>query len=197
MLSNFWFLSNILQQRDLSQGSSKGPFKKNPINGFVCISGKPADRNMKYSIAIQELQSPNGPRHSDAILTVSTGDSSTDIDKSIGIVWFSNDIVKPRPGSLTGGAPLGEQTGHCVQVDFREEAGKLACYFNFNVVGEKTGRITAEALFDLSNFPAADLVITGGSDDFAGIVGSGCTSLVPDFDFEGSTFIYNFWYSLK
>ena len=83
----------------------------------------------------------------------------------------------------------------CVQVSFVEGKEELACYFNFNVDnGEKQrGRIMAEALFDLENFPAAELVITGGSGDFEGIVGSGKTEAI-----EGETrdtFIYNFEYT--
>jgi len=98
--------------------------------------------------------------------------------------------VKPQAGELYGGDAIGTQTGHCVQV---EEETALACYFNFNVkYGTMTGRITAEALFDLSSFPNANLVITGGTGDFVGISGSGCTSTIPGFDFEGTTFIYNF-----
>jgi len=58
------------------------------------------------------------------------------------------------------------------------------------------GRITAEALFDLTAFPNANLVITGGTGDFTGISGSGCTSIIPGFEFEGTTFIYNFSFDL-
>ena len=109
-------------------------------------------------------------------------------------VYFSNNIVKPKAGQPNGGSPLGTQSGHCVIV----EVGKsLACYFNFHVTqGDMKGRITAEALFDLTKFPAANLVITGGTGDFTGMAGSGCTSIVPGFLFSGTTFIYNFNYVL-
>ena len=149
---------------------------------------------LTYQIAIQELQSPAGLRHSDGILEVLSGAAGT----NLGMVWFSNDIVEPQEGTAFGGDALGTQTGHCVLVEGTpEEDGLLACYFNFNVInGEMTGRITAEALFDLNNFPEANLVITGGTGDFTGIAGSGCTTRVPGFESEGSTFIYNFSFML-
>lgn len=84
----------------------------------------------------------------------------------------------------------------CVQVSFEEENEKLACYFNFNIQDRKAGhgRITAEALFDLENFPSANLVITGGTEDFEGIVGKGKTEKIEGEDRD--TFIYNFEYSM-
>jgi len=147
---------------------------------------------LPYSFAIQELQAPAGPMHSDGILSFMTGVDGP--GQEMGFVYFSNSIVEPVDGEQFGGSPLGTQSGHCVLV---EVDSKLACYFNFHVTeGDMTGRITAEALFDLNNFPAANLVITGGTGAFTGIAGSGCTSIVPGFDFEGTTFIYNFNYML-
>jgi len=150
---------------------------------------------LPYKIAIQELQSPAGLRHSAGILGMLSGADGP--GTNLGMVWFSNDIVEPQEGAALGGDALGTQTGHCVLVEGTSSDGLLACYFNFNVIyGEMTGRITAEALFDLNNFPAANLVITGGTGDFTGIAGSGCTSTVPGFEFDGTTFIYNFSFML-
>lgn len=159
----------------------------------ICASGK-EPRELRYSLSIQELQSPPGDRHSDGIFALT---DSEDVGTQHDVVWFSNDLVKPLEGSLQGGDLFGDQTGHCVQVE-RGDNAKLACYFNFRIEsGDMSGRIAAEALFDLTNFPAANLVITGGTDSFVGIVGSGCTSIVPGFPFDGTTFIYNFFYDLR
>lgn len=68
---------------------------------------------------------------------------------------------------------------------------ELACYFNFKLEG---GNILAEALFDLVNFPSAELVITGGSGKYLGIVGSGTTRAPADFD--GTTFFYDLKYKI-
>jgi len=150
--------------------------------------------SLQYSISIQELQSPAGPRHSDGIVHLS--DDGTQA-KTLGFVFFSNDIVEPKVGEAKGGNPMGIQTGHCIEVEVDK---LLACYFNFNVRStSKSGRITAEALFDLVNFPAANLVITGGTGDFTGIAGTGCTSnKVPGLEdeFDSTSFIYNFNYDL-
>ncbi|KAL3904262.1 MAG: hypothetical protein SGILL_010136, partial [Bacillariaceae sp.] len=138
------------------------------------------------TIFIQELQSPAGDRHSVGILDIGTGDKS--LGENIGLVWFDNDLAVPNTG---GGTPMGTQTGHCVEV----WVGKnLACYFNFKLDTPDglQGNILAEALFDLENFPDAELVITGGSGDFLGIVGTGVTSAPADFD--GTTFFYTFDY---
>lgn len=142
----------------------------------------------KYLLSIQELQSPTGPRHSDAIQNTG-GDPN--LGTGLGYVWFDNDLVKPNFG-----ASLGDQTGHCIQVSYAEDGGKLACYFNFNVNDDSgcSGRITAEALFDLSSFPNANLVITGGTGDFHGIRGNGCTQAIDDAPEGVATFIYNFSY---
>jgi len=115
--------------------------------------------------------------------------------KPPGTQLYSNHHDRPQQeGELFGGELLGTQTGHCVRV---EEGSLLTCYFNFHLVnGAMTGRITAEALFDLNAFPNANLVITGGTGDFTGIKGGGCTTTVPTFEFEGTTFIYNFVYDL-
>ena len=87
---------------------------------------------------------------------------------------------------------MGKQIGHCVEVEIGME---LACYFNFKFDTEKyKGRITAEASFPMLEFPKANLVITGGTGDFTGIVGSACTAEVPGSD--GTTFIYNFVFTL-
>jgi len=149
---------------------------------------------LPYSFAIQELQSPAGPRHSDAIVRLT--DDGTQA-KTLGFVFFSNDIEEPKVGEAKGGDPMGIQTGHCIEVEVDK---LLACYFNFDVSStSKYGRITAEALFDLANFPAANLVITGGTGDFTGITGSGCTSnKIPgsENEFDGTSFIYNFNYDL-
>lgn len=147
--------------------------------------------SLPYQISIQELQSPAGPRHSEGILSLSAGDGA---GQDVGLVWFSNDIVEPIEGQFKGDVSMGSQSGHCVLV---EEDSLLACYFNFNVqTADKMGRITAEALFDLTNFPNANLVITGGTGDFTGIKGAGCTTTVPGFDFDFTTFIYHFTYDL-
>ena len=66
----------------------------------------------------------------------------------------------------------------------------LACYFRFILEG---GSFTAEALFDLKNFPNADLIITGGTGDYRGIAGTGVTENIVEDD---STFIYNFEYKI-
>jgi hypothetical protein len=145
--------------------------------------------SLSNQIAIQELQSPAGPRHSDGIVSVGEGEAT-----SLGFVWFDNDIVVPVEDETEGGKSLGVETGHCIQV--HADKG-LACYFNFNLTeGDKKGRVTAEALFDLTDFPNANLVITGGTGDFKGIVGHGCTSKVPGSDSNGTTFIYTFDYDL-
>ena len=122
--------------------------------------------SMPHQITIQELQSPAGYQHSDAILNFETGADGP--GQNLGVVWFSNNLVVPEAGQIKGTVPLGTQTGHCVEV---ETGNLLACYFNFKIEsGERTGRILAEALFDLGNFPSANLVITGGTGDFSGIV---------------------------
>jgi hypothetical protein len=133
-------------------------------------------------LRIQELQSPPGARHSDGIVATA-GDP--DQGTSLGYVYFHNDIVDP-----TSSEPMGTQSGHCIQV---HNGVQLACYFNFRIkqANGHYGRLTAEALFDLGNFPAANLVITGGTGEFRGIVGSGCTE---DVDAANGTFIYNFVY---
>jgi hypothetical protein len=46
----------------------------------------------------------------------------------------------------------------------------------------------------LTNFPAADLTITGGTGDFRGIIGSGKT--VKPEPFNGTTFVYEFEYDI-
>lgn len=143
------------------------------------------------TIFIQELQSPPGPRHSDGIINAPAG-ADKNIGDAIGLIWFSNDLAIPNTGGFNGGTPMGTQTGHCVEVSVGLE---LACYFRFNIDScEGKGTITAEALFPLPDFPAADLTITGGTGDFVGIVGSGFTSAPPDFD--GTTFFYTFEYQI-
>jgi hypothetical protein len=95
----------------------------------------------------------------------------------------------PRPVVFDGGEPAGTQTGHCVQV---WDGVQLACYFNFKLL---KGNIVAEALFDLTDFPNADLVITGGTGKYLGIIGSAKTRAPPDFD--GTTFFYDFKYRIR
>jgi hypothetical protein len=153
------------------------------------------------TIEIQELQSPPGERHSNAIINTPGMKEVEGIPKlqddkaeglSTGLVWFANDLVVPGTGGFEGGEPMGTQTGHCVEVWVGKE---LACYFNFNLdAAEGKGSITAEALFDLVEFPNAKLTITGGTGDFTGIVGSGYTSAPENFD--GTTFFYTFDYVL-
>jgi hypothetical protein len=105
----------------------------------------------------------------------------------VGIVYFTNDIVVPEFG-----ASMGTETGHCIQVSDTQ----LACYFNFKIKTDKlSGRILAEALFDLPNFPNANLVITGGTGDFLGASGHGCTT-TPKNSNNVATVIYNFSYKL-
>jgi hypothetical protein len=135
-------------------------------------------------VSVQELQSPPGPRHSDGIVATA-GDPNQ--GTSLGFVYFSNDLVNKDNGS-----PMGKQSGHCIQVYNNEQ---LACYFNFDIEqsGGPSGRITAEALFNLPEFPDANLVITGGTGDFHGIVGDGCTE---DIDAANGTFLYNFQYKI-
>jgi hypothetical protein len=142
----------------------------------------------EYLLSIQELQSPTGPHHSDAIQNMG-GDSN--LGTGLGYVWFDNNLVKPQFG-----ASMGDQSGHCIQVSYAEDGGKLACYFNFNVNDEAgcSGCITAEALFDLSAFPNANLVITRGTGDFHGIHGSGCTAAIENPPEGVMTFISNFNY---
>jgi len=150
--------------------------------------------NKFKTIKIQELQSPAGERHSDGIVT--TPSSMIDGKKmdgyATGLVWFANNLVVPETGGFESGTNMGTQTGHCVEVWIGKQ---LACYFNFNLdTEEDKGTITAEALFDLTNFPSAKLTITGGTEDFTGIVGSGYTTAPEEFD--GTTFFYTFDYVL-
>lgn len=156
------------------------------VFGSHCEQGP--DR--KYLLSIQEIQSPTGPRHSDAIQNTG-GDPAA--GTGLGYVWFDNDLVKPGFGPS-----MGDQTGHCIQVSYDDASPKLACYFNFNVDDEDgcSGRITAEALFDLANFPQANLVITGGTGAFEGIRGSGCTQAIDDLPEGVASFIYNFSYDI-
>jgi hypothetical protein len=65
---------------------------------------------------------------------------------------------------------------------------------NYGRKGGRTGTFTAEGLFNLLDFPSADLVITGGTDGFLGIIGSGKTSKPANFD--GTAIVYNFDYSV-
>jgi hypothetical protein len=146
------------------------------------------------TVVIQELQSPPGPRHSDAILDVIGPPADKNAGTDIGLIWFHNDLAVPD-GTLAGGAPMGVQSGHCVEVWV---GTALACYFRFELdtPDDLKGTITAEALFDLTDFPAADLTITGGTGDFLGIVGSGKTSLgnLPAQPGGITTFLYTFDY---
>jgi hypothetical protein len=142
-------------------------------------------RRRMYKLSVQELQSPNGPRHSAGI--ISSGVGSTAAGTAAGLVTFANELVVPGTGGFNGGTPAGTQTGHCVMV---WDNTQLACYFNFALLD---GRILAEALFDLTNFPNANLVITGGSGKYLGIVGTGKTR-APDV-FDGTTFFYDFEYT--
>lgn len=153
--------------------------------------GRGRGRGRQRTIKIQELQSPPGPRHSNAIIDAPAGGNKT-LGLTTGFVWFSNDLAVPDTGGLNGGTPMGTQTGHCVEV----YAGvQLACYFRFALdAREGKGIINAEALFDLTNFPNADLTITGGTGDFMGIIGSGVTSAPANFD--GTTFFYTFDYKI-
>lgn len=145
------------------------------------------------TISIQELQSPAGPKHSDGIVYApKKGPKKQLRGKTVGLIYFANDLVVPNTGGFYGGTPMGTQTGHCVQVWLDTQ---LACYFRFAVDAvEGKGIIMAEALFDLTNFPNADLVITGGTGDFLGIVGGGTTAAPANFD--GTTFMYNFDYKI-
>ncbi|KAG7351209.1 hypothetical protein IV203_010569 [Nitzschia inconspicua] len=140
------------------------------------------------SITIQELQSPPGPRHSAGIVRVGrTPAARIEEGKQVGLIWFDNDLAVPSTG-----APMGTQTGHCVEVSANS---LLACYFRFDLdAAEGKGTITAEALFDLAVFPTADLTITGGTGDFLGIIGSGFT--FPPENFDGTTFFYTLNYFL-
>jgi hypothetical protein len=145
-----------------------------------------AQRSKKrmHKLSVQELQSPTGPRHSNGIIATAPG--STAAGTAAGLVTFANELVVPGTGGFNGGTPAGTQTGHCVMV---WDQTQLACYFNFALLD---GRILAEALFDLTNFPNANLVITGGSGKYLGIVGTGKTRAPVDFD--GTTFFYDFEY---
>lgn len=141
------------------------------------------------TISVQELQSPPGLKHSDGIVSVPPGGDPS-LGESVGLIFFANDLVVPATGGFNGGTPMGTQTGHCVSVWVGVQ---LACYFRFDIDSDEgKGVILAEALFDLTNFPDADLVITGGSGDFLGIIGTGRTSAPRNFD--GTTFFYHFWY---
>jgi len=138
-----------------------------------------------FLLSVQEIQSPPGTAHSDGIVYTQ---GSFENASSVGLVYFSNKIVDPS----NNGTSMGKQTGHCVEVEIGEE---LACYFNFKFETKLFGgRITAEATFSLPEFPNANLVITGGTGDFTGIVGSACTRKVPGSD--GTTFIYDFIFKL-
>ena len=139
------------------------------------------------TLSLQELQSPPGPKHSNGIVFAPESGVSAD-GTAIGLVTFANNLVVPGTGGWEGGTPAGTQTGHCVQV---WDNTQLACYFNFHLEG---GRIIAEALFDLVNFPNAEVIITGGTGDYLGIVGDGKTEAPPNFD--GTTFIYRFNYKI-
>lgn len=127
------------------------------------------------------------------ILNLSS-DGIASLGEVMGFVFFSNDLVEPATGGFASGTAMGTQTGHCVVV---EVDTLLACYFNFNIDNDdNVGRITVEALFDLVNFPSADLVITGGTGDFIGIVGGGKTAALNTADPGGDSFIYNLEYKL-
>lgn len=149
---------------------------------FTTTTAKGGAKKLQ-KLSLQELQSPAGPRHSDGIIFAPDSGISA-VGTSAGLVTFANDLVVPGTGGFDGGKPAGTQTGHCVQV---WDETQLACYFNFNL---EKGRILAEALFDLTSFPSAELVITGGSGDYLGIVGTGVTRAPEDFD--GTTFFYDF-----
>jgi hypothetical protein len=141
-------------------------------------------------LSVQELQSPSGDKHANGILSIPANTSSAE---SMGFVFFANNLVVPDTGGFTSTKPMGTQTGHCVEAWRGKE---LACYFRFKITGnsDRKGTFTAEALFNLQDFPSADLVITGGTDDFLGIIGSGKTSKPANFD--GTTFFYNFDYNI-
>jgi hypothetical protein len=139
-------------------------------------------------LSVQELQSPPGPKHSTGIVfSPSTGNAT--LGTSVGLIYFANNLTVPGTGGFNGGTPAGTQTGHCVQV---WDGVQLACYFNFNLL---KGRILAEALFNLTDFPSVELVITGGTGKYHGIIGCAKTRKPPVFD--GTTFFYDFSYQIR
>jgi hypothetical protein len=126
-------------------------------------------------LSLQEIQSPPGSNHSNGILQTNPA-GSIDAGTSVGLIYFSNPLVRPNANGTAGTFTLGTQTGHCVQVN----ADNLACYFNFDLKSSRfgKGRILLEALFHLPVFPLAEFVVHGGSGAFFGIIGFGSTSAV-------------------
>lgn len=143
-----------------------------------------AKENLNKYMCIREHQADTGLLHSAGIVQLS--EDAAETGKQIGMVYFSNQLRKWSDNTLDGDV-VGKQHGHCVEVS---KTSKLACYFHFNV--QDKGRLTAEAEFDLNNFPNAVLVITGGTGDFSGVKGHGCT--FADVPFNSSTFTYHFQY---
>jgi hypothetical protein len=142
-------------------------------------------RKQTRKLSLQELQSPLGPRAGVFYAPIS---GKTADGTAVSFTTFANELVVPDTGGFNGGTPAGTQTGYCIQVWDQKQ---LACYINFALPG---GRILAEGLFDLVDFPSADLVITGGSGQYLGIVGTAKTRFTPDFD--GTTLFFDFDYMI-
>jgi hypothetical protein len=138
------------------------------------------------TLNVQVLMSPPGDKHSKGIFSLPANAS---LAESMGFAFFANNLVAPD----AGGKPMGTQTGHCVEVWRGKE---LACYYRFKITdsSDRKGTFTAESLFNLQDFPSADFVITGGTGDFLGIIGSGKTSKPANYD--GTNFFYNFDYNI-
>ena len=135
-----------------------------------------AATNLQF-LSLQEIQSGPGPNHSLGIVQTNLTGSVND-GTSVGLIYFTNVLVRPGVNGTAGRVVSGSQTGHCVQVN----TDGLACYFNFEIKKSRfgAGRILLEALFKLSAFPAAEFVVTGGRGAFFGIIGFGSTTGVKD-----------------
>jgi hypothetical protein len=119
-------------------------------------------RLRRKTLRTEELISPAGERHSDFIVYANP-DGVPANGTSVGLLYFDNDLVDPDDNNSN----MGRDMGHCVQT----YVGKtLDCYVKMDF-GEE-GSITAQAEFELPSFNAK-LVITGGTDDYEGIVGKG------------------------
>jgi hypothetical protein len=138
------------------------------------------------NLNVEAIVSPPGDKHSNGIVSIPGNASRAE---SIGFAFFANNLVAPG----TGGQPMGTQTGHCVEV---WRGKQLACYYRFKITGnsDRKGTFTAEALLNVEDLPLGDFVITGGTDGFLGIIGSGKTFKPANFD--GTSFFYNFDYKI-
>jgi len=130
-------------------------------------------RKSSSSVAIQELQSPTGIRHSDAIQNT---EGNRLEENGLGFVWFDNDLVKPQFG-----ASMGDQTGATLYPSF-VSMEKAAEYLPATSTLMSMNKLVAldasrpRLCLILPPFPMPIL----GPGDFLGIRGSGCTQAVEN-----------------